>query len=124
MQSKFGYEPDPPLGGNLAICSNQIASRFDCLGVTLEMPFKDCAANLAAPDSVGTYQGERCAALGASLLDALAYVAPGLRGTDRPKFNDAYITPIEDAKEVDAFVAAAKRAREDASATSAKRAKV
>ena len=88
-----------------------------------QMPFKDCAANLAAPDSLASYQGERCAALGASLLDALAYVAPGLRGTDQPKFDDEYIIPTEDAKEVAAFVAAAKRARDDTITASAKRAK-
>ena len=45
MQAEFGYDPDPPLEGNLAVCSNQVAQRFDCLGVTLEMPFKVCASN-------------------------------------------------------------------------------
>ena len=30
MQSRFGYEADAPLQGNLAVCSNQIAQRFDC----------------------------------------------------------------------------------------------
>ena len=34
MQAKFGYAPDAPLEGNLAICSNQISERFDCLGLT------------------------------------------------------------------------------------------
>ena len=37
MQSRYGYEADTPLGANLAVCSNQIASRFDCLAMTLEM---------------------------------------------------------------------------------------
>jgi murein tripeptide amidase MpaA len=49
MQSKYGYTPDEPLMGRLNICSNQIASRFDCLAVTLEMPYKDCLSN---PDPI------------------------------------------------------------------------
>ena len=84
MQAKFGYTPDPPNEGNLAICSNQarapehtstrmppwwcshacfrlrrhllllvewqVSHRFDCLGVTLEMPFKDSLALPPRPD--------------------------------------------------------------------------
>ena len=65
MQAEFGYDPDPPLEGNLAVCSNQVAQRFDCLGVTLEMPFKVCASNAGEVN----FDGGRCAALGASLLD-------------------------------------------------------
>lgn len=103
-QAAFGYEPDPPKGGNLAICSNQVAARFDCLSVTFEMPFKDNAAGLSAHTS---FQGPRCAALGASFLDALAHVAPQLRGVDAPAFplpDDAYIKPNEGAADVRRFV--------------------
>lgn len=71
MQSRIGYTADKPLEGNLAICSNQIAERFDCLAVTLEMPFKDNANNLG---EATTFQGQRASALGASVLDALACV--------------------------------------------------
>ena len=39
MQRRFGYEPDQPLQGSLAICSNQVGQRFDCLSATLEMPW-------------------------------------------------------------------------------------
>ena len=71
MQAELGYDPDPPLKANLAICSNQVAARFDCLAVTLEMPFKGSnPSNLAALSSGGTFQGPRAAALGASPLDA------------------------------------------------------
>ena len=96
-------EPDEPLGANLAICSNQIADRYDCLAVTLEMPFKDCATSLAAGF---TFQGPRAAALGGSLLDALAHVASSLRGVDSPQFGaeDGYVAPLEDADSVAAFV--------------------
>ena len=109
MQATIGYDPDPPLEGNLAICSNQIAQRFDCLAVTLEMPFKGSnPSNLAAPGGGGTFQGPRAAALGGSLLDALAHVGPALRGTAEPAFGeaDAYVAPVEDEKAVAAFVAA------------------
>ena len=67
------------------------------------MPFKD-NANTLSPGS--TFQGPRAAALGASLLDALAHVAPSLRGVSHPVFGaeDAYVAPIEEAQQVAAFV--------------------
>lgn len=76
MQQAVGYEPEPPGEANLAVCSNQIAVRFDALAVTLEMPFKDSASH---PSDEAGFDGNRAAMLGASLVDALAYVAPQLR---------------------------------------------
>ena len=113
MQTAYGYEPDAPRGANYAICSNQIAQRFDCLAVTLEMPFKDNAANLDGGEGGATFQGARAAALGGSLLDALAYVAPSLRGVAAPEFAqpaDAYVAPIESEEAVAAFVDAQYKA--------------
>ena len=68
------------------------------------MPFKDTANN---PGPHSSFQGPRAAALGGSLLDALAHVAPSLRGVDSPSFGpeDAYVEPTEDAAEVARFVA-------------------
>ena len=106
MQPLFGYEATPPNEGNLAICSNQVGQRFDCLSATLEMPFKENAGNPAAVRSFG---GRRCAQLGASLLDALSYVGPQLRGVDEPVFqrpDDAYVLPVEDQVQIDAYLAA------------------
>eukprot|EP00494_Astrolonche_serrata_P025373 UN25634 len=40
FQTKLGYGNDEALSGNLAIGSNQIGHRFDCLSSTLEMPYK------------------------------------------------------------------------------------
>ena len=37
---QYGYGKDGPLGANLAMCPQQIAERFDCLAMTLEIPFK------------------------------------------------------------------------------------
>ena len=112
MQARFGYEPDAPSGGNPAICSNQVAIRYDCLSATLEMPFKDNVANGGAIEAGLAYDGRRCAALGASLLDALAHVAPQLRGVDEPVFplaDDAYVAPVEDEAAVDAFIEAQRQ---------------
>ena len=76
MQVEKSYEPDAPGEGNLAICSNQVAARFDCLSTTLEMPYKDCKTN---PDPERGWSPARCKALGASLLDAIAASRPYLR---------------------------------------------
>ena len=102
MQARFGYEPGTPESANYAIGSNQVAHRYDCLGLTLEMPFKDCAAVPRGARARG-FDGVRAGLLGASLLDAVAYVAPSLRGVDEPTFareDDQYIAPVEDMAEI------------------------
>jgi murein tripeptide amidase MpaA len=94
MQQEISYEPEAPGQGRLNTCSNQIATRFDCLSVTLEMPFKDCLSN---PDPERGWNPARAKLLGASVLDALAYVHPFLR--DETDFwsklpeQDAYVRP-------------------------------
>ena len=60
---------------NLAICSDHIANQFDCLAVTLEMPYKD---TLKMPHKDG-WSPPRCEKLGASMLDAMAEVLPHVR---------------------------------------------
>ena len=101
MQTKYSYSPDQPGQSNLAICSNQIAHRFDCLGVTLEQPFKDCATN---PDPERGWSPDRARNLGASLLEATSHVLPLLRrddGASKKPFwesippEDAYKRPLE-----------------------------
>ena len=71
FQDKFGYPVNAPGNANLTICSNQLASAFNCLAMTLEMPFKD-TADTPRP-SVG-WSPERCLRLGASFVD-VAYLA-------------------------------------------------
>ncbi|KOO20818.1 zinc carboxypeptidase family protein [Chrysochromulina tobinii] len=113
MQARFGYEPDSPGGANPAVGGNQVGMRFDCLAVTLEMPFKDNAANAAARRSGKAFDGHRCAMLGASLVDALAHVHTALRGVPVPRFelpDDAYVRPTEDVNEIRAFLDAQARA--------------
>ena len=83
MQARWGYTPDPPLWANPAVSADQVAQRFDCLAVTLEMPFKDVASRPApkVEDAAGNlvrdegFDGKRCAMIGASLLDAAEYGA-------------------------------------------------
>lgn len=53
-----------------------MAQRFDCLALTLEMPFKDTAG---APEPVQGWSPERSARLGAAMLDAVVAVLPKLR---------------------------------------------
>ena len=96
--------------------------RFDCLAVTLEMPFKDNAANAAARRSGKAFDGHRCAMLGASLVDALAHVHTALRGVPVPRFelpDDAYVRPTEDVNEIRAFLDAQARASEQSARGSA-----
>lgn len=104
IQAAIGYAPDAPLEAKLTMGSNQVAQRYDCLGVTLEMPFKDCACNLGTGT---TFQGPRASAMGASFLDALAYVATSLRGITAPKFGpeDDYVAPVEEESFVNEFIA-------------------
>ena len=68
FQQVHGYPIDPPGTANLTICTTQIAERFGCLSVTLEMPFKD---NANRPDPDAGWSPERCRQLGASIIEPL-----------------------------------------------------
>jgi len=95
MQKERGYEPEESYKAMMQICSNQIASRFNCLAATLEMPFKDCKTN---PDPERGWSPARAKKLGASVLHALAYVHPYLRqeGEFWKDFlpDDEYVRPV------------------------------
>ncbi|WP_427451276.1 M14 family metallopeptidase [Litorimonas sp. WD9-15] len=71
FQTKVGYGLSAPGTGNLTMCTNFTAHRYDCLAMTLEMPFKD---NADAPDESVGWSPDRCAELGAAMLDAMADV--------------------------------------------------
>lgn len=71
FQTEVGYPLTAPGKANMTICTNAIADRFDCLAMTLEMPFKD---NANAPDSARGWDGNRSAQLGSDTLDAMAAV--------------------------------------------------
>ena len=52
-----------------------MSARFDCVGMTLEMPFKD---NVQLAGENG-WTAKRSEALGAAAVDALLHVLPTLR---------------------------------------------
>ena len=76
FQREHGYPKAQPGKANMTLCSAHIAGKFNCLSMTLEMPFKD---NADAPDPVFGWSPERCRKLGESGLDALAAVIDTLR---------------------------------------------
>lgn len=76
FQTQFGYPISSAGKANLAICTNALAERFDCLAMTLEMPFKDDANH---PDADYGWSPARCKALGASALSPILAVMSDLR---------------------------------------------
>ena len=73
FQDTHGYDKDEPGKANLTIASCQIGERFNCLSLTIEMPFKD---NDDLPDPVYGWSAERSAMLGAAILHPVAHVLP------------------------------------------------
>lgn len=65
FQDTHKYPLDKPGEANLTLCTNQIAQRFGCLALTIEMPFKD---NANMPDPRYGWSDERSKLLGASVL--------------------------------------------------------
>ncbi len=68
FQQKIGYPAARPGKGNLAMATNQIAERFGCVAMTLEMPFKD---HDPAPCRRQGWSPERSKQLGRDCLAAL-----------------------------------------------------
>ena len=76
FQTEHGYPANRPGKANLTMCSNFVAETYDCLAMTLEMPFKDTAGS---PDAANGWSPERSRILGAACLDALYAVIDDLR---------------------------------------------
>ena len=76
FQTRIGYPVSPPGHANLTMSTNQVAERFGCLAMTLEMPFKDANEN---PDPKRGWSPGRSKALGRDCLAALLEVAGQLR---------------------------------------------
>ena len=68
FQTRYGYDIDAPGEADLSICTNFLADTFQCLAMTLEMPFKD---NDNLPDPVHAWSPERCRKLASANLDAM-----------------------------------------------------
>jgi murein tripeptide amidase MpaA len=72
FQDKYGYDKDEPGKANLTVASNAVSHKFDCLGYTLEMPFKD---NANLPDAAFGWSTPRCKQLGQDVLVAFRAVS-------------------------------------------------
>ena len=75
FQTAKGYAISKPGEANLSMCTNYTADTYDCLAMTLEMPFKD---NANLPDEEFGWSPDRCAKLGGAALDAMLAVVDDL----------------------------------------------
>jgi len=71
FQDSHKYPLDKPGEANMTICTNQIAQRFGCLALTVEMPFKD---NADFPEARYGWSDVRSKMLGASVLNPILHV--------------------------------------------------
>ena len=71
FQTDRGYEIDKPGKAKMDICSKWVGENFDCLSLTIEMPFKD---NNNLPDSTYGWSPERSKCLGASVLNVILQI--------------------------------------------------
>ena len=78
FQTAQGYELAAPGQANMSMSTTQLAERFGCVSMTLEMPFKD---NADLPDPVFGWSPERSKRLAHSCLDALHVILPDLKGS-------------------------------------------
>jgi murein tripeptide amidase MpaA len=75
FQTAKGYGLTPPGKANLSMSTTQLAERFGCVSMTLEMPFKD---NDDLPDAEFGWSPGRSMALGRDCLGALHDVIGGV----------------------------------------------
>lgn len=71
FQTEKGYPVAAPGKANLTMCTSYIAEHFNCLAMTLEMPFKD---NANAPIPETSWSPVRCQKLAHSCLDTILYI--------------------------------------------------
>ncbi len=76
FQTAQGYEIAAPGRANMSMSTTQLAERFGCVSMTLEMPFKD---NSYLPDQLYGWSPERSRHLGRACMDALHAILPELK---------------------------------------------
>jgi murein tripeptide amidase MpaA len=75
FQTKVGYPLNPPGEADMRIATHFMAEEFQCLAMTLEMPFKDDANN-PLPDE--GWSPRRCRTLAESCMEAMLDIYPQL----------------------------------------------
>ena len=76
FQRAQGYEIPAPGEANMSMSTTQLAERYGCVSMTLEMPFKD---NFDLPDPVYGWSPQRSKFLAYACLDALHALLPDLK---------------------------------------------
>ncbi len=76
FQRRYGYDLDEPGEADLSVAANYAGERFDCLALTLEMPFKDAANH---PDPEKGWSPERAAGFGSHVIGSILACLPTLR---------------------------------------------
>jgi murein tripeptide amidase MpaA len=76
FQTRQGYEIAAPGQANMSMSTTQLAERYGCVSMTLEMPFKD---NFDLPDPVYGWSPQRSKYLAEACLDALHAILPELK---------------------------------------------
>jgi murein tripeptide amidase MpaA len=76
FQRQKGYEISAAGQANMSMSTTQLAERYGCVSMTLEMPFKD---NFDLPDAVYGWSPQRSKFLAAACLDALHGILPELK---------------------------------------------
>lgn len=76
FQTEYGYEPELPGAADLSVACNFVGQRYDCLSLTLEMPFKD--HNLS-PQPLTGWSGDRARKLAGDVLTAISGLVEQLR---------------------------------------------
>jgi murein tripeptide amidase MpaA len=76
FQREQGYEIPAPGEANMSMSTTQLAERYGCVSMTLEMPFKD---NFNLRDDVYGWSPQRSKHLAYACLDALHAILPELK---------------------------------------------
>jgi murein tripeptide amidase MpaA len=76
FQTTYGYTRDLPGEANMSLACNSVGQRYDCLSLTLEMPFKD---NNDAPNPLTGWSGKRSMQLAKDVLSTVSAMVDKLR---------------------------------------------